>query len=228
MFCVSPVNTSGLVFVGLAGLVGLWAWTGLVASMAAHPSGIVFRNLSPYVWFFQGVPVEATYTPSPLQSVQHIPCTTNTTATFTAVNLSYAVISMVGGGLVQPFGTLAHEQTRAQFTSATTAICQSLQTAVQAAFDVIEFVPSLVKHQTTHDLQVTIPVGANNTGDVAHGYTVTLGKALAFFQGCVMTNQQSDVGASFTVTHLSPTTLRVYKSASDDGYTCAVSMAEFK
>lgn len=67
-------------------LAGLVLWTALVASLASQSDRVLWRNISPFVWLFSGVPVEATYIPTPVQSVQAATATfagATTTATAT-------------------------------------------------------------------------------------------------------------------------------------------------
>jgi hypothetical protein len=212
----------------LAALIVLWVWTILVASIAQNPNGMVYRNLSPYIWLWQGVPVEATYTPTPIQSVQHLQCTGNGTVNFTAIDLNYSVISTLGGGAQNGSGNLSNQAIRAVFNSASQAGCGSATGSSVIDFDVIYFVPTLLKHAVVRDLAVTIGTGVNVNGVSSTGYTVTLAKSIAFFQGCTINNGQSINEVNFTARQNSTTQITVYKNNSDNGFDCNVGMVEFK
>lgn len=215
----------------LAALVALWVWTSLVASIAVNPNGVVYRNLSPYVWFWRGVPVEATYTPgggTPIKSVQHVSCNMMSgTGAIAAVNLSYSVISYVGSGIISMDANMANYQIRTVFASTTGVACSGPAGNYTAVFDVIEFMPAAMKHATARDLNLNVVVGANAATDVASGYTVNLAKTMAFFQGCSLNNVQTIQPTSFYVSLPNTTVIRVNKNVTDFGFLCAVGLAEF-
>lgn len=216
-------------FYTLAALLVLWIGVGAVASIPQE--GRVWRNLSPYVWLFQGMPVEATYTPSAVQSIQHATCTisgTTGTASFTAVDLNYAVISAGGSGVQNGGSTSSAHATKAIFSSTSSATCASTATGTVFNFDVIYFVPSLLKHAVVRDLAVTVPIGVNSNGTSSTGYTVNLAKTTTFFQGCRSNNTQSVSEVSFSVLLPNTTQVTVYKNLGDYGFDCNVSVVEFK
>ena len=77
------------------------AWTALVGRVASAPERIVFRALSPAAWLFSGVPVEATYLPTPFKSIQAVSVTissgtSNVAALSVPVNLANTIL--VWGG----------------------------------------------------------------------------------------------------------------------------------
>jgi hypothetical protein len=73
------------------------AWTALVGRVASAPTSIAFRALTPAAWLFNGVPVEATYLPTPFKSIQAVSVTissgTSNYATLSpAVNLANTIL----------------------------------------------------------------------------------------------------------------------------------------
>lgn len=220
-------------FVVLAGIAVLWVWTSIVASVVANPNGVVYRNLSPYVWFFQGVPVEATYMPGgglAVQSVFHATCANGGgDVSFASVDLNYAVIHLAGNGwTVASTSNMTAYNVLVLFTSATTAHCYGGVGGNNSTFEVIQFVSTALKHATNRDLQGNIPPGVGNPVDISTGYTVNVAKSVAFYQGCQLNNSQTTHQVAFNTVMLNATTIRIWKQWSDDGFQCAVSMAEFK
>jgi hypothetical protein len=213
----------------LAGLALLFVWTSFVATLATNPSSVVYRNLSPSVWLWQGVPLEATYNPTAVKSVQHLTCTNTQTVGTAAFDPNYAVINMIGHGPANGFVDPSAMATRATMASSTSVVCTaSATTGSPIVFELIDFLPQMLRHITVRDLTVSIGAGGNNNGTVAHGYTVDLTKAVAYFQGCVNVNNQTNANVTFTTALINTTQIRVYKNIGDYGFACAVGMAEFK
>jgi hypothetical protein len=208
----------------LSVLFCLW----MVGGLAVAPPLGVWRNLSPAAWLWQGVPVEATYNPTPLKSVQHVTCTNTQTISISTIDPNYAVINMIGHGAANGFVDLTNMAVRATFATAASITCTSSSSSSVIVFEVLDFLPQMLKHITVRDLAVSIAAGGNNNGTATTGYTVNLAKSVAFFQGCVNTNNQSTPAVSFTTALINTTQIRVYKNYGDYGFACAVGMAEFK
>lgn len=81
----------------------LFLYTAGVSELSRNPDSVIFRNLSPFVWLFDGVPAQATYIPTPIQSISEVTATFSggsTTATgtigTTLVSASNAVLIYQG------------------------------------------------------------------------------------------------------------------------------------
>jgi hypothetical protein len=196
---------------------------------------VVYRNLSPWVWLFEGIPVEATYTPSAIKSIQHINLTwgaaTSVTDTINAVNWTYANISTNGEGY-EAFGATSDQ------SMGTLTVVSSTQVGANRAsnasgpirhYSVIEWVPNLVT-RVVHD--ISSDVAAGGWGSAATiGATVNVNKTIPLFQGCTTYNGQSGTQSRFTVRLVNSTQIIVDRSQASGGgsaCTCYSGLVEFK
>lgn len=186
------------------------------------------------VWLFDGVPLEATYTPSAIRAVQHLSMTwgsgQTTSITIAAVTLSASVVHMAGNGWY--LGQTDQHSTRAYLATTTTLQFDRGLTVPGAVVEVevAEFVPSLLKHATVVNLGLTVPVANNESASVATGYTVDRAKSLGFFQGCTATDQQSGQSSVFNTVLDTTTTMKIRRGNNNNGsaFACMASLVEFK
>ena len=192
-------------FYTLLGLAVLALWTGMVANFAQHPEGVVWRNLSPAVWLFQGVPLGATYTPTALKSLQRgtitIPGGGNTTAnaTITAVVSANARLRWLGQSLdagdpSRGFGYL----TLANTTTVTATRTSGFNVAT-LSFEVAEYLPQFV--QSVQRGTITTTTVLTNTATVS---SVNTAKAELDYLGSA-NNDTASGNAANTLTRLSLT-----------------------
>lgn len=179
----------------LLGLIVLLAWTGLVASLAQHPEGMVWRNLSPYVWLFQGVPLEATYTPSALKSLQRgtitIPGggTFSANATITAVVSANARLRWIGQTLDSGDASRGFAYLTLANTTTVTAARTGAFNIMTVGFEVAEYLPQFIK--SVQRGTITTASVTSNTATVS---SVNTAKAELDYLG----NATSDTGSGNT------------------------------
>jgi hypothetical protein len=221
----------------LVWLAVLCAWTGLVASFAQHHDGMVWRNLSPSVWLFQGVPLEATYTPSAVLSIQDglvsiSNTATSSTATITSVTTGNSVVVFVGqegtdsSNSVADFGCLA-------LTNATTVTGTrggGVAGTLNIAFRVIQYLPQFIKSR--QQSTITMTNGGSTTGTATITSVSTTKTAVAYGGSCsdnnvTSGNQVNATQARLTLTNA--TTVTATRNAiNGTGSIVAFTALEFK
>jgi len=162
------------------------AWTAVVGRVASAPDRIVFRALSPAGWLFNGVPVEATYLPTPFKSIQPVTVTiasgTSNFATLSTPVVLANTILVYGGQYSTDSSGFHHGSGWAwcQPTTTTTVYCYRYVTGASVTVNLtaIEFASGLLR-----SAQCGAVVMSGLTGSAALTTSVTVAKSIATFTG---------------------------------------------
>jgi hypothetical protein len=219
-------------------LAVLCAWTGLVANFAQHHDGMVWRNLSPAVWFLQGVPLEATYTPSSVISIQSGSITitdtnTSNTATITSVGTTTSAVTFTGqwgtdgANIIAYFGRV--DLTNATTVTATRADGTAGGT-LTVGYQVVSFLPQFIKSLQKGTIVMTNGGSTSNTAIVT---SVNTAKAFLLYGGTCSSdtvtsgNQVNALQNALTLTNATTVTA-TRNSSAGTGSTVGFTLVEFK
>ncbi|MEO8678136.1 MAG: hypothetical protein ABI665_03765 [Vicinamibacterales bacterium] len=171
----------------VAGVLCLLAWTAIVGRVASEPDGLVWRNLSPTIWLFQGIPVEATYLPTPFKTIQALSITISSGALTGTGTLSPAVVLantvVASAGQTSDSSSGFHNGGGWAYclpTATTTVTCTRgvIGYTVVANVTVVEFAAGLMRSVQCNTVSLS-----GLTGSIGLSPAVTASKAALFYTG---------------------------------------------